>query len=62
MSAEIPPNNGSPRVTLTLDQPLYRQLSDDARTSERSLAAEVRHRLRTALGQPPRREPLSSTR
>jgi hypothetical protein len=58
MSAEIPPN--SPRLTLALDEPLFRRLVEDAQASERSLAGEVRHRLRTAVGLPPRRTPLTT--
>ena len=58
MPAEYPPN--APRITVVLDEPLFRQLTDDAQLAERSLAAEVRHRLRTALGQPPRRTPLTT--
>jgi hypothetical protein len=57
MSAEIP-NNG-PRVTLTLDEPLYRRLAGDAKASDRSLAGEVRHRLRKALEQTPAEQTAS---
>ena len=58
MPADYPSN--APRVTLALDEPLFRQLTDDAQAAERSLAGEIRHRLRTAVGLPPRRTPLTT--